>query len=32
VEYGWFFRHARAIDDRFSDGAFNWGVGIGYNF
>jgi hypothetical protein len=32
VEYGWFFSRARAIDDRFSDGAFNWGVGIGFNF
>jgi hypothetical protein len=32
LEYGWFFRHARNVDDRFSDGAFNWGVGIGFNF
>ena len=32
AEYGWFFRHARSLDNRFSDGQFNWGVGIGFNF
>jgi hypothetical protein len=32
VEYGWFFRKARSLDDTFDDGAFNWGVGIGFNF
>ncbi len=32
AEYGWFFRHARNVDDTFSDGQFNWGVGIGFNF
>lgn len=32
VEYGWFFRRARGVDDSFSDGQFNWGIGIGYNF
>jgi hypothetical protein len=32
AEYGWFFRRARSLDDRFSDGQFNWGVGIGFNF
>ncbi len=32
AEYGWFFRHARNLDDRFKDGQFNWGVGVGFNF
>jgi hypothetical protein len=32
VEYNWFFRRARNLDDRFSDGAFNWTVGLGFNF
>ena len=32
AEYGWFFRRARSIDDRFKDGQFNWGLGIGFNF
>lgn len=32
AEYGWFFRHARNLDDRFDDGQFNWGVGVGFNF
>jgi hypothetical protein len=32
VEYGWFFRHGRDVDDTFSTGQFNWGVGIGFNF
>ena len=32
VEYGWFFRRARNVDDSFSDGQFNGGVGIGFNF
>ena len=32
VEYGWFFRHARNVDDTFSDGQFNWSVGVGFNF
>lgn len=32
AEYGWFFRHARSIDNRFSDGQFNWSVGVGFNF
>lgn len=32
VEYGWFFRHARNLDDRFDDGQFTWGVGVGFNF
>lgn len=32
AEYGWFFRHARSIDNRFRDGAFTWGVGLGFNF
>ena len=32
VEYGWFFRHARNVDDTFSSGQFNWGLGVGFNF
>jgi hypothetical protein len=32
LEYGWFFRKGRDIDNTFSDGQFNWGVGIGFNF
>jgi hypothetical protein len=32
AEYGWFFRHARNIDDRFNDGQLTWGVGVGFNF
>jgi hypothetical protein len=32
VEYGWFFRRARHVDDSFDDGQFNWGVGVGFNF
>lgn len=32
VEYGWFFRRARSVDNRFNDGQFNWGVGLGFNF
>lgn len=31
-EYGWFFRHASSADNRFRDGSFNWGIGVGYNF
>jgi hypothetical protein len=31
VEYSWFFRHGRDID-RFRDGAFNWSLGVGFNF
>jgi hypothetical protein len=32
AEYGWFFRRARNLDDRFNDGQFNWSVGVGFNF
>ncbi len=32
VEYGWFFRRARNVDNSFSDGQFNAGVGVGFNF
>lgn len=32
AEYGWFFRKARSLDDRFSDGQFTWNVGVGFNF
>jgi hypothetical protein len=31
-EYNWFFRHARGINHEFSDGQFNWSLGVGYNF
>lgn len=32
AEYGWFFRRARALDDTFDDGQFNWSLGMGFNF
>jgi hypothetical protein len=32
AEYGWFFRRARNVDNSFSDGQFNWSVGVGFNF
>lgn len=32
VEYGWFFRRARSVDNSFRDGQFTWGLGMGYNF
>lgn len=32
IEYGWFFRRARNVDDTFDDGQFNWSVGVGFNF
>lgn len=32
VEYGWFFRNTRDVDDRFRAGQFNWSLGVGYNF
>jgi hypothetical protein len=32
VEYGWFFRRARGLDERFRNGQFNWNVGLGFNF
>ncbi|MEY4939358.1 MAG: hypothetical protein RIQ93_1093 [Verrucomicrobiota bacterium] len=32
ADYGWFFRHARDVDDRFRSGQFNWSVGLGFNF
>lgn len=32
AEYGWFFRRARSLDDRFDDGQFTWSAGIGFNF
>jgi hypothetical protein len=32
VEYGWFFRHGRDVDNTFSSGQFNWSVGVGFNF
>lgn len=32
AEYGWFFRRARSVDNSFSDGQFNWSIGVGFNF
>jgi len=32
AEYGWFFDRARRIDNSFSSGQLNFGLGIGYNF
>ena len=32
VEYGWFFRRVRNVDNSFSDGQFNGGIGVGFNF
>jgi hypothetical protein len=32
VEYSWFFRHGRDVDDTFDQGQFNWSVGVGFNF
>jgi hypothetical protein len=32
IEYGWFFRRARNVDNAFSSGQFNGGIGVGFNF
>lgn len=32
TEYSWSFRHARSVNDRFDDGQFNWGAGVGFKF
>jgi hypothetical protein len=32
ADYGWLFRHDKAIAARFSTGIWNWGVGMGFNF
>lgn len=34
IEYDWFFRHAHSITstDRFKDGAWNYSLGVGFNF
>jgi len=32
VEYDWNFKHGRELDNRFSDGQFNWSAGVGFNF
>jgi len=32
VDYGWSFDDGDDADDTFSDGAFTWTVGIGFNF
>ena len=32
ANYGWLFRHDKAIAARFDTGLWNWGVGIGFNF
>lgn len=31
-EYNWFFRHAKGVNNEFSDGQFNWTVGVGLSF
>jgi len=32
VNYGWAFRHDKAIASRFSTGIWNWTLGMGFNF
>lgn len=32
VEYGWFFRRGKEIDNTFSSGQYNWSMGVGFNF
>ena len=32
VEYSWYFRHGRDVDDTFDDGQFTWSLGVGFNF
>jgi hypothetical protein len=32
ADYGWLFRHDKAIAARFSTGIWNWGIGMGFNF
>lgn len=32
LEYGWLFQRARSIDDRFGNGAWNYSLGVGFNF
>ncbi|MDE3084397.1 MAG: hypothetical protein KGJ37_04140 [Verrucomicrobiota bacterium] len=34
AEYDWFFRHANSAlnTNKFKDGEWNWGVGLGFNF
>jgi hypothetical protein len=32
AEYDWFFRQARNLTDRFSDGQWNWSIGVGFHF
>lgn len=32
VEYSWLFDRADSVDDRFSDGQWNWSLGVGFNF
>jgi hypothetical protein len=32
ADYGWFFRHDKAIASRISTGLWNWSVGVGFNF
>lgn len=31
-EYNWLFRDAQDVNNTFSDGQFNWTVGVGFNF
>jgi hypothetical protein len=32
IDWGWTFRHARNLSDRFSSGQYNWSLGVGFNF
>jgi hypothetical protein len=32
VEYGWFFRSARSVDNTFRSGQFTGSMGVGFNF
>jgi len=32
ADYSWFFQHAKSVEERFDDGQFSWGVGMGFNF
>jgi hypothetical protein len=32
ADYGWLFRHDKAIAARFTTGLWNWGIGMGFNF
>jgi hypothetical protein len=32
VDYAWNFDRGRQIDNNFSSGQYQWGVGLGFNF